>query len=74
MRTKVGLGPVIRRLRQRAALSQEELAHRAGIHHTHLSQLERGLKSPTVETLTKLAKALGTAPSKMLRQSERDKN
>ena len=64
------LGRVITALRQSARLSQEELADRAGIHRTYVSQLERGLKSPTVVMLLRLARALDAAPSKIIRQVE----
>lgn len=63
-------GKVIAQLRRSADLTQEELAHRAGIHATYVSQIERGLKSPTISTLQKLAKALGTKPSKILQAIE----
>jgi transcriptional regulator with XRE-family HTH domain len=66
------LGNVIRRLRQSEKFSQEELAHRAGIHRTYVSQLERGLKSPTIAILFKLAHALGIKPSKIVQMLERD--
>ena len=64
------LGAVIRDLRVAAGMSQEELADRAGIHRTYVSQLERGLKSPTVAILVDLAKALDTSPSRILRSVE----
>jgi transcriptional regulator with XRE-family HTH domain len=51
-------------------MSQEELADRATIHRTYVSQLERGLKSPTLAIMFKLAKALGTSPSKILHTLE----
>ncbi|MCK1532842.1 helix-turn-helix transcriptional regulator [Bradyrhizobium sp. 171] len=57
-------------LRHSARLSQEELAGRAGIHRTYVSQIERGLKSPTIVMLLKLSKALETTPSKIMRQLE----
>jgi transcriptional regulator with XRE-family HTH domain len=38
--------------------SQEELADRSGLHRTYVSQLERGLKSPSLNTLYALASAL----------------
>ncbi|WP_398482390.1 helix-turn-helix domain-containing protein [Tardiphaga sp.] len=57
-------------MRQSAGLSQEELAERAAIHRTYVSQVERGLKSPTVATLFRLALALETAPSKILKRIE----
>jgi len=64
------LGKVIAALRQSADLSQEELADRAAIHRTYVSQVERGLKSPTIVVLFRLAKALNTTPSKILKQLE----
>lgn len=66
------LGRIIADLRQAAALSQEELAERAELHRTYISQLERGLKSPTVVTLCQIAKALNTTPSKIMKQLEID--
>jgi transcriptional regulator with XRE-family HTH domain len=68
----IAFGKLIADLRQSAQLSQEELADRAAIHRTYVSQLERGLKSPTLVTLLRLSKALGTTPSKLVRQLETD--
>ena len=65
-------GQVLAELRVAAALSQEELAHRAGLHRTYVSQVERGLKSPTITVVLKLSKALRTAPSEIMRLFERD--
>ena len=71
-RPNVIFGKLIAGLRQSAQLSQEELADRASVHRTYVSQLERGLKSPTLITVLKLSKALGTTPSKLMRQLEAD--
>ena len=70
--TKVNttVGRAICMLRADSGLSQEELAERAGIHRTYVSQLERGIKSPTLAVLMKVAKALGTRPSRLLRLVE----
>lgn len=65
------LGRLLRDLRHKAGLSQEELADRASIHPTYVSQIERGLKSPTMRMLAKLAKALGTSPGKVMRLLEK---
>jgi len=65
-------GKIIAGVRRTARLSQEELAERAAIHRTYVSQVERGLKSPTIVMLFRLAKALDTAPSKILKQLESD--
>ncbi|MCA6110922.1 helix-turn-helix transcriptional regulator [Bradyrhizobium sp. CNPSo 4026] len=59
-------------LRRTARLSQEELAERAGVHRTYVSQIERGLKSPTIMMLFRLAIALNTSSSKIMKQLEAD--
>jgi transcriptional regulator with XRE-family HTH domain len=66
------LGAAIKNLRTAAGISQEELADRASIHRTYVSQLERGLKSPTIQMIFQLANALKTTPSEILRTVEKD--
>ncbi|QUS38848.1 XRE family transcriptional regulator [Tardiphaga alba] len=68
--SNVAFGKVLASLRQSARLSQEELAERADIHRTYVSQVERGLKSPTLIVLFRLASALETTPSRILKQVE----
>lgn len=46
------------RCRRGADLSQDEVAFRASIHRTEVSQLERGLRIPRIDTLAKLCGAL----------------
>jgi transcriptional regulator with XRE-family HTH domain len=46
------------RCRKLADLSQDELSVRASVHRTEISQLERGLRIPRIDTLVKLAAAL----------------
>jgi transcriptional regulator with XRE-family HTH domain len=55
---QIAFGAVLRAARKAAELSQEELAHRSGIHRTFVSQIERGVKSPTLLTMERLASAL----------------
>ena len=52
-------GAHIRSLRLERGLSQEEVAHSAGIHVTYLSGIERGKRNPSLKNLRKLAGALG---------------
>jgi transcriptional regulator with XRE-family HTH domain len=52
------IGANIKRLREAQGLSQEELADRAGLHRTYVSQLERAVKNATFVSLDKIAKAL----------------
>jgi transcriptional regulator with XRE-family HTH domain len=54
------LGARVKELRRRRGFSQEELAGRAGLHWTYLSDLERGQQTPTVDVVNRLARALGT--------------
>src|SRR5215211_4022685 len=55
-----GFGDLLRRHRTAAALSQEELAERAGVSVRALSDLERGVhRAPRLETVRMLAEALG---------------
>jgi transcriptional regulator with XRE-family HTH domain len=51
-------GKEIAKLRRRMGLSQEELGFRADVHRTYISQLERGLKSPTLNVMLRLSRAL----------------
>ena len=53
------LGARIKELRKRLGISQEELASRAGMHWTYLSDLERGRQTPTVDVVNRVARALG---------------
>ena len=50
----------LRRARQDAGISQEELAERCELHRTEVSLLERGGREPRLGTMIKLATALGT--------------
>lgn len=56
----------MRRLREAAELSQEELAFRAAVHRTQISLLENGHRMPRVHTLVCLAGALGVTPNDLL--------
>jgi len=56
----------IRRERDRAGLSLTELARRAGIAKSTLSQLESGVGNPSVETLWALGVALGVPFSRLV--------
>ena len=64
------LGSVIAKRRQAAGLTQEELAHSAEIHRTYISQIERGLKSPTARILFSIADVLGQKLSSILKSVE----
>ena len=61
MSIAIQLGRQIRSIRKKLGMSQEELAFKAGLSPAHLGQIERALKKPTVETVDKIAAALGVS-------------
>lgn len=65
------LGKEIARLRRRVGLSQEELAFRVDVHRTYISQLERGLKSPTFRVILKLSEALTITAGRLVGEVEK---
>ena len=65
-------GRVIRGLRVRKGWSQEVLSGLAGIARSHLSEIETGDKNPTVDTLWRLADALGLRLSELIQMVEED--
>ncbi len=52
--------------RERTGITQEELSFRAGLHRTEIGLLERGGRIPRIDTLAKLAGALGVPTSSLL--------
>ena len=64
------VGRVLRAYRLERGLSQEVLSGLAGLDRTHYSKLERGLRSPNLETLFRLAQALDVAPHVLVRAIE----
>jgi transcriptional regulator with XRE-family HTH domain len=56
----------IKRLRLRLGISQSELARRAGYSNEFISQVERGIKSPSVKALEKIARGLGVSASMLM--------
>ena len=60
------LGGAIRRRRHAASLTLATVSERAGISVSMLSQVERGLLDPSLDTLRNIADALGTAPFRLL--------
>ncbi|MBA5602303.1 helix-turn-helix transcriptional regulator [Pectobacterium aroidearum] len=63
------LAVAIRRERERLNLSVTELAKRAGLAKSTLSQLETGIGNPSLETLWALAMALDVQVSQLIGQS-----
>jgi transcriptional regulator with XRE-family HTH domain len=63
---KQRFGVNVRRLREFAGLSQEELGQASGLHRTEISLLERGIRDPRLSTITRVAQGLGVTPGELL--------
>jgi transcriptional regulator with XRE-family HTH domain len=59
-------GANVRRIREKAGLSQEALSGRSGLHMTEISRLERGERDPRLATIVRVARGLEVAPSRLL--------
>ena len=64
------LGKVIAVRDSNSGMSQRAFARRADIDITHLREIENGKRNITLQTLIKLAFALGTLPSELLDEAE----
>lgn len=71
-RRRIGLafGSALRQLRRARGLTQEGLALVGGFDRTYPSLLERGLRTPTLSVLFRLAEALGIEPGRLVTLTE----
>ena len=60
------IGARIKAARERAGMTQEDLAAELEMSPTHISVLERGLKAPKLETLVNIANALHVSSDMLL--------
>ena len=63
---KTFMPAVLRRYRDAAGLSQQELADRVGIAKSYVSSLELGYRAPNLNLLVKLARSVGVRPGELL--------
>ena len=66
MDMRVLVGRNVRRIRLARGLSQERLSESSGFTQQYISDLERGLRNPTVVTLFEIAQALGATPVQLV--------
>lgn len=66
MRWEESVGRKIRELRKSRRLTQEALAHDAGMAMRYLAGIERGEENPTLAVLVRLANALDVEPKELL--------
>lgn len=67
------LGDELRKAREQAGLTQEELSFEAELDRTYISQLEHDKKSPTVDVLFRICDALGIRASELVSRVERSR-
>lgn len=52
------IGKMVRNIRERKGITQEQLALNAGLNRAYIGYIERGERNPSTDTLVKIAKAL----------------
>lgn len=70
------IGKLLKQLRKKKKLTQNVLSGLAGLDETHYNKIERGLRSPNLETLFKISYALDIKPHELVLmiENELDKN
>jgi CheY-like chemotaxis protein/plasmid maintenance system antidote protein VapI len=68
--TKKNFGAAVRSERTRLGLSQETLAERASLHRTYITDIERGARNLSLETIYKLSSALGVSIETLFARAE----
>lgn len=63
-------GTVVKTRRIQLGISQESLAFRAGLHRTYISDIERGLKCPSLRVVLRLAYALDMSAADLVQKTE----
>jgi CheY-like chemotaxis protein len=69
---KALLGMAIKTERSVLGISQEELAERAGLHRTYISDVERGARNPSIASIEKLAQALKLSVSALFERASKN--
>ena len=64
------LGELIRKARVDAGMTQEQLALRARVDRSYLSEIERDVRHPTVQMLLRICRAMNTSAAEVVRQLE----
>ncbi len=67
---KLKFGETIKGFRQKASLSQEQLADLASLHRTYIGSVERGERNISLENIVQIARALDVKPSDLLKDIE----
>lgn len=68
-RTKAALARKVSDLRRSRGMTQADLADAAGVRRALVSDIERRVANPTLESLCRIATAFGIGPSELLRET-----
>lgn len=60
----------LKKFRKRRNISQEQLSELTNLHQTYISDLERGIRNPSLKTIEKIAQALKIPAYKLLEEIE----
>jgi transcriptional regulator with XRE-family HTH domain len=66
MSSQEEIGKKIKKARQKADMTQADVAEKAGIHVNYFARIERGEENPSIEIIEKIAKALKVKSSEIL--------
>jgi transcriptional regulator with XRE-family HTH domain len=72
--TGTELGVLIKAARIRARLSQAEVAERLGVTQARISQIEAGLKNPTISVIERFAEVVGCSMAILIKRRRRRKD
>jgi len=70
-RLKQALPAELTKLREARGLSKNELSARTGLARSFITYLEQGRTAPSIETLGRLAFALGISPGEIVKRAEK---
>jgi transcriptional regulator with XRE-family HTH domain len=70
MTPEESFGQVLREARRERGVSQEQLAFDSGYHRNFIGLLERGLRSPSLSTIFRLAAVLGMTPVELISRTQ----
>jgi transcriptional regulator with XRE-family HTH domain len=68
---QLALGQAVRERREELGITQEHLAIEAGLHQRWVSNVENGVRNPSLRSLRRLAGGLGLEASELLLRAER---
>jgi transcriptional regulator with XRE-family HTH domain len=62
---------IVEKYRKSKGFSKSRLAEKAGLHQTYIGLLERGERSPNLDTAKAIARALGVSLTRLIQESEK---